>query len=100
LKNQIEKFLLAELRFLSADDVWTIKRGQAPWDSLKHIELINAFERHFSVHINFHVAAKISSASDFLELMLPNDGKDSHGTKNDGTKNDTTFSKSRKSRNN
>ena len=68
-KEKIEAFFVSEFGKGIASEVWLIKRGTAPWDSLKHIELINSFEKLFSLQLNFDEACSISKAEDFMRLL-------------------------------
>lgn len=65
----VEAFFKKEFGPYSSEGIWTMKRGQAPWDSLKHIELINAFEVRFSIQLNFEQASCLSTASDFVNIL-------------------------------
>ncbi len=72
-KEKIEAFFVAEFGKTVSSQIWSLKRGNAPWDSLKHIELINAFESRFSIQLNFDEACSISSAADFVQILVSRD---------------------------
>ncbi len=68
-KEKVEAFFIREFGKGVTDQVWTLKRGNAPWDSLRHIELINAFELQFSLQLNFDEACSLSKAEDFVKIL-------------------------------
>ncbi|MBN8539048.1 MAG: acyl carrier protein [Deltaproteobacteria bacterium] len=50
----------------SQERLLQLRRGTAPWDSLKHIELVNAIEAEFRVRFSF---AEATSANSFEEIL-------------------------------
>lgn len=68
-RAKIEEFFILEFGREIQGRVWTLRRGIAPWDSLRHIELINAFESKFSIALNFEEAIRLSSPEEFLQIL-------------------------------
>lgn len=69
MKDEVESFFVGEFGKSLEEEIWNLRRGKVPWDSLRHIELINSFETRFSLQLNFEEACRLSCADDFVQIL-------------------------------
>jgi acyl carrier protein len=73
LNSEFEKRLAGvfakQFQGSSSERLLQLRRGIAPWDSLKHIELINVIESDFSVRFSFADAVSANSFDDILSIL-------------------------------
>lgn len=55
--------------FPSTTDLSALIRGQYPWDSIKHIELLNAIELEFKIKLNLKDSLKIVDTKTTLRVL-------------------------------
>lgn len=65
--NDLEQVFFRLFQGASDERILELKRGIAPWDSLKHIELLTALEAEFNVQFSF---ADAVAANSFDEIKV------------------------------
>lgn len=67
--SRLEQVFLCQFLGSSQERILKLRRGTAPWDSLKHIELINAIEAEFSVRFSFADAIAANSIEEIQNIL-------------------------------
>lgn len=66
---RLEQVFLSQFQGSSPERILKLRRGSAPWDSLKHIELINAIEADFGVRFSFADAIAANSIEEIQKIL-------------------------------
>jgi len=73
LNSELEKRLAGvfaqQFQGSSSERLLQLRRDIAPWDSLKHIELINVIESDFGVRFSFSDAVSANSFEEILAIL-------------------------------
>lgn len=67
--SRLMQVFLSQFLGSSQDRILKLRRGTAPWDSLKHIELINAIEAEFGVRFSFADAIAANSIDEIQGIL-------------------------------
>lgn len=67
--SRLEQVFLSQFLGSSRERILKLRRGTAPWDSLKHIELINAIEAEFNVRFGFTDAMAADSIEEIQKIL-------------------------------
>ena len=69
-ENNIKRLDMIFMKiFPSTTDLSALIRGQYPWDSIKHIELLNAIELEFKIKLNLKDSLKIVDTKTTLRVL-------------------------------
>lgn len=68
--KELELLFIAQFRGSNSQRLATLCRGTAPWDSLKHIELISAIEMKFSIRFSFTDAMNANTLTDIQQIVV------------------------------
>lgn len=67
--SRLGQVFLSQFLGSSPERISNLRRGTAPWDSLKHIELINAIEAEFGVRFSFADAIAANSLEEIQRIL-------------------------------
>lgn len=69
VEKKLEAIFTGLFRGSSSDRLLTLRRGTAPWDSLKHIEVINTLEQEYQVRFSFSDAIAANSIEEIQTIL-------------------------------